>query len=307
MTKAIFILENLTREKIDMSINLGVNALFTGIQNLTHETVKYINKNNLKLFVDVGIFQAEDLWHKYPDSIPVDQKGNLLKKTNWYAGVCPNNPQVRKEKLTSIKRLIEAEKVDGVWLDFIRYPCHWEEVRSSNIAEYCFCSNCLNKYNKDVGGKPEGKKWANWKCKQIVDFVLDVKTLIRRSKKNITLGVFAVPWKEKEYEGAIKRITGQDFKLLAKHIDVFSPMVYQKFCDRSVSWIRDTVKYFAQLTNKPILPIIQTEDRTGKIYMNEFRAEIINAMMYPSKGVIIFFLEDLIKDKNKIKVMNEIF
>lgn len=82
-------------------------------------------------------------------------------------------------------------------------------------------------------------------------------------------------------------------------------MVYQKFTGRHVTWISQTVKYFSGMTNKPILPIIQSEDRSGKIYPNEFRSEILHAIGYPSKGVIIFYLEDLLKDKNKIKVTKE--
>lgn len=307
MIKAIFILQRLSKEKIDQTIDLGANTVFTGIKNLSHESIYTIKKNNLKLFIEVGIFQSQDLWQKYPSSRPIDRKGRKIDKINWYAGVCPNNPHVRKEKLDLIKQLIKSEKIDGIWLDFIRYPCRWEEVRNSKITEYCFCSNCLNKYNKDVGGKPEGKKWINWKCKQITDFVAEVKRNIEKSKKNIRLGMFVVPWKQKEFDNAITRIIGQDFRILVKPIDVFSPMVYHKFCDRPVSWVGDTVKYFAEFSNKPILPIIQTEDEAGKLTKKVFRKEINSAIKLSSQGTIIFFLEDLLKDNRKVEIVKNTF
>ena len=304
MIKAIFSLGNITKEKIKQAINIGANSIFTGAQNLSNESVHHIKKSKLKVFIEFGIFQGEDLWQKYPDSRPIDKNGKPMDKIHWYAGVCPNNPEVRKFILTSIYRLIEVYEIDGLWLDFIRYPCHWEKIRNTDITEYCFCQICLSKFNKDVGGKPAGKKWTNWKCQQITDFVADVKKII---PKNMLLGMFAVPWQRYEYSGAIDKIIGQDFGLLSKCVDIFSPMVYQKFCNRPISWIDSTVKYFSYMTKKPILPSIQTEDREGKINATEFGEELKKAFKAPSQGTIIFFLEDLIKDKNKLRVAKKTF
>ena len=281
------------------------------LQKLNNEKCKFQNEEKTQEFDEIEYkkqkAEEEKLWKKYPASRPVDKNGKSLEKINWYAGVCPNNPDVRKIVHASINRLIEAYSVDGLWLDFIRYPCYWEDVRSDAITEYCFCKICLEKFRNDGGKKPEGKEWIEWKCLQITHFASEIKHLTRKKRKNIKLGMFAIPWWEKEYGGAIKKIIGQDFKKLAKQIDAYSPMVYQKFCSRYVTWISQTVKYLSKMTKKPILPIIQTEDRSGKIYPNEFRSEILHAMKHPSKGVIIFFLEDLLKDNNKVKVTKEMF
>lgn len=303
MIKAIFILENLTREKIDKAIELNANAIFAPVRHLTQESALYIRQNRLRLFVEVGIFQGEELWKKYPDSRPVDRNGKPMSKIGWYAGACPNNPEVKREKLTLIKKLIRNYKVDGVWLDFIRYPCHWEEVRTTKIEEYCFCANCVGKFDSEVGGKPEGKKWIEWKCQRIANFVASVKRLTKKT----TLGVFAVPWQKKEFDGAIKKIIGQDFELLSRSIDVFSPMLYHKFCDRPLSWIEKGVDYFSRETKTPILPIVQTEDRAGKIGPKEFGEEIKSAMKNRSDGVIVFYLEDLLKDEKKVGVLSQLF
>jgi len=300
MIKAIFVLESLTKEKISISVSLGANTIFTSYQNITHETVHYARDKGLTVNLEVGIFVGEDLWQKYPDSRPIDRSGKPIEKIHWYAGVCPNHPQIRQEKLTLIKKILREYNIDGIWLDFIRYPCHWEEVRNSKIEEYCYCQNCLNQFKQCGGSIPEGEQLTAWKCKQITDFVKDVKIEIEKLSNKIDLGMFAVPWQKDDFDSAILRIIGQDFKTLSKYVDTFSLMTYHKFSGRPVSWIGDMVNYMSRVTNKKILPIIQTEDRAGKITKEEFDQEITNAIAKDSAGVIFFLLEDLIKDHDKI-------
>jgi len=153
----------------------------------------------------------------------------------------------------------------------------------------------------------EVEDWIQWKCDQITDFVAEARSLINQSGKDLQLGMFSVPWKENEFNGAIKKITGQDFKSLARYIDIFSPMTYQRFCGREVSWIGEMVDYMAETTNKRILPIIQTEDRAGKISGEEFYQEIAEATKPSSEGVIVFFLGDLLRDKDKVSVAKKAF
>lgn len=317
MTKAIFLLEKLNQVKIDQALELGIDAIFVGHKNLTKDLIKKARSRGIKFYVEIGIFVGNEWWKKYPNSQPVDQDGEPMEKIHWYAGVCPNHSGVKKEKLGEIKELIKEYEIDGIWLDFTRYPCHWEKVRSDKITEYCFCQNCLEKYKKDVIAhfsarwkKRESKfakTWMSWKCDQITNFVAEVRTLIDQSGKNIKLGMFSVPWRGEDFDGAIKKVIGQDFKSLAKYIDVFSPMTYQKFCDRNVKWIGRMVKYMAKTTGKPILPIVQTENRAGKINREEFEQEVSQALDKPSSGVIVFFLEDLLKDKDKIEAVKEQF
>lgn len=303
MIKGIFLLEKLTKEKVQQIIKLGADSVFIGHQNLDQKLVEKLRGKGIKVYAEVGIFVGEEWCKKYPDSQPVDKNGRLMDKIHWYAGVCPNHPEVRKERLQLIKSLVDNQNIDGIWLDFIRYPCHWEEVRNVDVAEYCFCPNCLEKFKQEVGGKSEGRAWRQWKCKQITDFVAETHTLIDKSGKKVKLGMFSVPWRESDFDGAIKKIIGQDFQGLAKYIDIFTPMTYQKIIGQSTDWISKMVRYMNKVTSKPILPIIQTEDKPEKIFASEFQKEIASALGKPSTGVIIFFLEDLMKNEEKISIV----
>jgi len=307
MIKGIFLLDKLTEGKIKRVLSLRANAVFIGYRNLNQKLIKLLKNYGLKIHTEIGIFVGEEWWEKYPDSRPVDKNGKLIDKIGWYAGVCPNHRGVRREKLELIKSIIDNYPVDGIWLDFIRYPCHWEEVRSKNIAEYCFCQGCLKKFKKDGGVKSEGLKWTQWKCNQITNFVGEARRLIDQSGKNIKLGMFSVPWRKNDFGGAITKIISQNFKSLAKYIDVFSPMVYQKMCGQKTAWIHKIVAYMKKITHRQILPIIQTEDKPTKLAVKEFADEFNQALKFPSEGVIVFFLEDLLKNSDKLRIVKETF
>lgn len=306
MIKGVFSVDKLGKKKIDKLLELRVNTVFVGHKNLIRDLVNKLRNKNIKIYVEVSVFAGKELWQEYPAARPVDENGRLMKRVDWYAGVCPNHPKIRKERLYLIKSIIKDYDIDGIWLDFIRYPCHWE-VPGPDLTEYCFCSTCLGKFSKEIGGRPAGKRWIKWKCNRITSFVTEVWNLINQGRKEIKLGIFSVPWREEDFNGAITKVVGQDFKSLAKYIDIFSPMVYHKMCGQTTKWIHGIISYMNKVTGKPTLPIIQTEDRPEKISVEEFREEINEAVKKPSKGVIIFFLEDLLRDKNKNRVVKEIF
>ncbi len=99
MIKAIFFLEPLSEEKLQDCLGLGINTVFIGHKNLHKEWIEKFHKKNIKVFAEVGLFVGEELWQKYPGSQPAGNNEKLIKKIDGYAGVCPNHPKVRKEKL----------------------------------------------------------------------------------------------------------------------------------------------------------------------------------------------------------------
>lgn len=307
MIKGIFFLEELSEEKLKGALSLGINAVFVGYKNLAPKWIEKLHKKNIKVYVEIGLFVGDDLWKKYPDSRPVDKRGKKIEPIHWYTGVCPNHSKVRKEKIEIIRKIVHDFDIDGIWLDFIRYPCHWEEVRDKNITEYCFCKNCLDQFARTIGGWPKGARWYWFKNRQITLFAKDVKKIVKESKKKIKLGIFTVPWKKSEFNGAIRKIICQDFVALAKQVDVFTPMVYHKMLGRKLEWIREYIKYLHRLTKKPVLPIVQTEDKPEKLGKEEFVREIDLSLQSPSAGSIIFFYEDLVKDKDKLSVVRNLF
>lgn len=307
MIKGAFFLEPIEENMIKAIIEAGVNEISLKWEYYNQKLVDLLRKNNIRVFVEVSLFVHEELWQRYPDSRPVDRSGKPMDAIHWYHGVCPNHLGVRAEKLLIIDHVIETFSVDGLWLDFIRYPCHWEEVRSSQITEYCFCENCLAKYAEEVGGLPEGENWIAWKCQQIADFVADVRNRIDASGKTLQLGMFAVPWAEDAFGNAIRSIVCQDFRLLSKHIDLFGVMTYHGLTEQPLAWISHVTEKMAQTTGKSVVPLIQSIDIPVTISGEEFRKSIEIAVGEPSKGVIVFHFHDVLENAPKYGIMKNEF
>ncbi|SMF16936.1 hypothetical protein SAMN02745866_01105 [Alteromonadaceae bacterium Bs31] len=307
MIKGAFFLEEITEDIIEQIIASGINEISLKWEHYDNELVNLLRTSNIKVYIEVSLFVSEELWQKYPDSRPLDRDGKLMDPINWYYGVCPNHVKVREEKLSIIARIIETFNFDGLWLDFIRYPCHWEAARDSNITEYCFCKNCLEKFEKDRGGSPEGDAWVAWKCQQITEFVRDVRERVDLSGKNIQLGMFAVPWIGNTCGNAIHSIVCQDFPRLSKYIDVFGVMTYHKLADQSANWIEEVVDKLAKITGKPVVPLVQSIDTPTLISKEDFEHSIGLAVGEPSKGVIIFHFHDLLANQRKYEVVKKLF
>lgn len=307
MIKGIFAAQQITKETINHLVNLGINTVFSSYRNLNEQVITELKKNKIQIFAEVSLFFMEDIWENYPQSRPIDQAGKLMERIHWYTGACPNQQDLRENKIQSIKLLLKSSGIDGILLDFIRYPCHWEDIRSPDIIEYCFCPICLEKFNKEVGGKPEGESWINWKCQQITDFVREIREILKTGSQHIELGMFTVPWQDDDFNYAMRRIIGQDVYALSRYVDIFCPMTYHKLSNKSASWIGSIVHYFDKATAKKILPSIQTMDDPADISLTELEQSLEFALQKPSGGVLVFYFEELLKNYNKVQVVKRFF
>lgn len=288
----------------------GCNAVF--LKDEPEEVFSALKSSGIRRFRSLGFFQGEDSWRNHPESRPVQADGTPLPKEEWYCGVCPNQDWLRSKKLEEIQALARSEQYDGVWLDFIRYPVHWESP-SPNLPQTCFCPVCLDKFSKDSGiALPDGlsskeaadcilsgssAKWYTWRAEQITSLVRQAKEILQRENPDMKLGVFGLPWLRNEKQDAILRVAGQDFALMTPWVDVFSPMVYHIMCGETPAWIHSRVQGFEQETEGGIVwPIIQGCNEPGTLTHEEFQEAIRQAELAPSGGVIIFGLNHLIKE-----------
>lgn len=233
-----------------------------------------------EVYLSLNAFGGSGAWQKFPDSRPVTADGSYLEKS--LGGICPTHRGYRDERLALLETwLKDGEKewqIDGVWLDFIRYPGRWEQVEP-NLPDTCYCERCLKDFQEKSGIKiPEnlatvGQKadwihdtkhleWINWKKEQIVSFVREVKSLIDTlgAGRNLKLGVFLVPWQKADHSSMLSSHLAQDAGLLAPYVDVFSPMVYHAMVGQPAQWIGVISDYFGEMTGKTVWPIIQSHD-----------------------------------------------
>jgi len=290
---------------------LTLPAIFGGYKN--DKLISSLHQEKIKVYASIGIFVGKDWWEKYPKSRPINSEGKPVEGEDGYGGLIPVIPFIRERKLEEIKELITRYPVDGVWLDFIRWPCHWE-VHHPRIEQTSFDSLTLEQFQRDTKItipeefsdisqianwilKHHRNIWTAWKCLQITNFVKEAREIIKIRGKDKIVGIFTVPWREKDYNNAIHKIIGQDYAALSKYVDIFSPMVYHLMCDRNVRWIREVTTYIYQNSKKEVLPIIQAGSTPSHLSKEEFKAALENALCAEgSSGVIVFTLKDILQE-----------
>lgn len=289
----------------------GFNAVFGGFRD--RALVKALRKRGIKVYAEVPLFVGRRHWRKRGGR-PVTAAGKPLSKQGWYAGVCPNQGWLQRQKLQAIGRLVRRYGVDGVWLDFIRYPARWERAGKQNLPQTCFCRRCLELFSRRSGIKLPAtartaaararwilsrhrERFVAFKTGRITDFVRRARQVVRRADPGAVVGLFGVPWTGAQHGGAVTAVTGQDFAALATHVDVFSPMVYHRMVGQPPAWIAAHVAYLGKLTHKPVLPIVQACSVPGPMPHSEFSAAVRSAMQAPSRGVVVFSLKHFVKEK----------
>lgn len=143
------------------------------------------------------------------------------KELEW---LCPSHPDNVTLELNAINEAIKRYPVDGIHLDYVRYP-------DDNA---CFCAGCRRRFGQRLGEKitdwPRSAQSGNlrgkynaWRSEQITAFVRAVHDTARKANANMRVSAAVYP----EYPGCINSI-GQDWGLWLKEdlVDFVCPMDY---------------------------------------------------------------------------------
>lgn len=294
------------KEQVALLKQWGCDAIFGGYDNPAF--VEELHAQEMKIYAEFACFQGKQWWDKIPASRPTLADGTLLDPIDWYHGVNPSEPTVRDQLLAKLGTLVEDHELDGVWLDFIRWPCRWEMstprlLRTSfdEATLLRFAADCnlnddsVKTWREDASVNHDyAKQWYTWRINQITSWVVEASAMIHAIRPAITLGLFAIPWRQADFAGAIETVIGQDFVALAPYIDIFSPMTYHHLCRQPTSWIADVTKEIAQLTAKPVYPVIQSVDQPTALTTADYRAALTTAHA-AADGAIIFTLAGLLE------------
>jgi hypothetical protein len=242
--------------------------------------------------------------------------GDLLEKVDWYCGVNPSVTAVLQAQLEALEKSLTDYPIDGVWLDFIRWPCHWEGVDPHRPLT-AFDPGTLTRFRHETGldipvHEPitaaalllnqHEAAWVHWRCRQIIDWVAAASQVVQRIRPTAKLGLFGLPWRLSDFDGAIIKIVGQDFQALAEYIDIFSPMVYHLMCGQPPSWIEAVSREMAELTGKPIWPIIQAVDVPTALSAAEYQAALSIALnSEATQGALVFHLKGAL-EKDRLAI-----
>lgn len=289
----------------------GATAVFTRPDS---QTIHYFAREQFNVYLSLNVFGGTQPWKNGPDAIPVRASGERL--SGKYGGVCPTHGGWRNSRLELLERwLVDfsgPDGIDGVWLDFIRYPGRWEDTQPY-LADTCYCPRCLTLFQAEKGVQLPGglstaesaawirssarAEWLAWKTEQVVSFVRDARSLVDlySTERQLLLGAFLVPWKKSEHKGAVSFGVAQDGWRLAPYLDVLSPMVYHKMVGKPVSWIGEMTDYFAD-TGVPVWPIIQAEE----VGEDEFGQAIEAVNDSSAAGMLVYTFRHMSDDQGEL-------
>ena len=266
-----------------------------------------------EVFLTLNVFGGRMGWEQFPDSNPVTASGKKLEDN--YGGICPTHAQWRQSRLDLLAAWVREfggnSGISGVWLDYIRYPGSWEHA-TPGIPDCCYCARCLESFQKekeveipgDLKTTEEKSAWINehvpllwmeWKKRQVTSFVKDARNILDANPhgKKLKLGVFLVPWRKSDFNGALSFQIAQDAASFQPFVDVYSPMVYHRMVGRNTDWIGQITAYYREMVAGEIWPIVQADEISG----DEFEEVIRSAAKHNGDRIIVYKQDDMKDDQ----------
>lgn len=148
------------------------------------------------------------LYNAHPDWFWRDAAGRR-QPLGWYCSVNPCYAEVRKH-LTAVMREIVSYPVDGLHLDYIRFPNEWNESypNGATVPDYPRDPRTLAMFKRATGKTPDQAPgaWNAWRSAQITQVVRDIRGMMRRQNPGAVLsaavGASPEEAKRKHYQDA---------------------------------------------------------------------------------------------------------
>ncbi|WP_293146451.1 MULTISPECIES: family 10 glycosylhydrolase [unclassified Microcoleus] len=165
----------------------------------------------------------------YPNWANIDNKGRTQNPNDGKFYLDPANPEARNYLLRIISEITSKYKVDGVQLDYIRYP--FQDDNAGFV--YGYGSAARQQFKQLTGTDPvnispsSGNLWRQWvefKTNQINSFVAEVSQLLRQNYPRTILSVAVFPHPESQRIYKIQ----QNWEVWARQgiVDLIVPMTY---------------------------------------------------------------------------------
>jgi uncharacterized lipoprotein YddW (UPF0748 family) len=182
-----------------------------------------------------------------PDWANYDQRGEMIPSGQTKPFLDPANPEVRQYLLKLYEEIVSRYQVDGLHLDYIRYPFQDPFVGKT----YGYGKAAREKFQQQTGVDPINinptqrdlwQKWTAFRTEQVDSFVDEVSQMLKKQRANLILSVAVFPLPEYERVEKIQ----QHWEVWARRgdIDLVVPMTYAldtpRFQRLAQPWINST-------------------------------------------------------------------
>jgi len=218
----------------------GANAFwFHGFDPAAFEACE---KYQVAACVEFKTFRADFALH--PELVPIGVDGHPIRYGPLVQGVCLSKVEFLQEIEANLLAGLQSFQPAGIWLDYLTYA-GWFETPHPDLQESCFCPDCIADFCQSTGIDADTPSrilavaqdaWTRRKCERVAQLACHYASLIRARLPGCIVGAYMCPWMPEEYDGALRRIFAQDYSLLARAIDVFTPLIYAQKSGRSAAW-----------------------------------------------------------------------
>ena len=124
------------------------------------------------------------LYNAHPDWFWVDQDGQRQPLSNFYVSVNPCLPEVRQYLVRVFQEIVANYKVDGLHMDYIRFPSELDKGRDFPRDE-----RTVALYKKSTGKRPQDDvpRWTTWRNEQVTQLVKDINSMVDRTRPGCML------------------------------------------------------------------------------------------------------------------------
>ena len=256
----------------------GVNAIMTESDSYELSALNATHAAGLRFYAGIACFSDHASGFRSlrerPELWPVLETGERRTQMEWYVGMSPTDRRRQEEALAQIKTIARAFPIDGFFLDFARWPLHWEiELRPGRgrPLDSGFDPATLAKFEEVAGSLPRSLdtasaqaawirenrfgKWVDFKCKVVNDFVAEAAHTLREARIGSELGIYVVP----DVNGLTEALTGQRISDLVRMVDWIAPMLYHNILLQPPSWVGSALASIVKVAGEKTLPVVQAD------------------------------------------------
>ena len=150
--------------------------------------------------------------------------GSIMPPRQTEYWLSPASPKARKFLVNAFDELVTQYPLDGLHLDYIRYP--FQRIKSQAGYEPISRQRFLADTGHSLGNGGSYRLWMAWKTQQVNSFVHQVSDLLKSKKRHLTLSAAVFPMSRMHRISAIQ----QDWETWVNHgwVDAINPMNYAR-------------------------------------------------------------------------------
>lgn len=208
----------------------------------------------------------------------------------WYVGLTPTDRRHQDEVLARIAAIAATYPIDGLFLDFVRWPVHWEiELRPgwrrpldasfdpATLAAFAAASGVRVPLDLETVAAHAAwirahqlREWVDFKCNVVTDFVGEARLRLTAARPQAELGIYLVP----DVDGLTEPLTGQRVADLAPLADWLSPMLYHNILLKPPGWIGAALDEVLPVAGTKTLPVLQADSNRDPAVVADWGPEM---------------------------------